>query len=344
MLIQVKRPGAAVELLAGFSAANPDDAEAAVLLAWALRDDHRPAESLVVAERAIAADPEHAPAHSMRGLALLDLGRYHQAAIAMRQAIGIEPGSAVNWSNLATVLLRDSREAAALEAAQKAVRLDPTSTYSHVMQAMALDQLHRYDEAGAALREALRLDPDLALAHALNVSRQARRRDVVEMARDMDRLVRADPRHLLVRRGVTAVVELVLLILGRGTQTMLVLTWVLVSVPWRLSRQELTIGRAGAVLVIVGLLARRLWLLRDGWAVIWRYARRRVPTDRVLAFMAVLVILRYTAAIALCCVPVLDGIAVGGWIVLVLTTATLVLPGIHKAWVERLNGPERRRG
>jgi len=314
------------------------------MLGRALRAAGRPAEALVAAQGAVAADPGSASAHAVHALSLMDLDRNREATAAMWRAIRLEPESARHRANLSTICLRHNDDTAALAAAARAVSLDGSSAYGHLMYAIALERSDRGAEAQKSVREAIRLDPNLAPAHALQAELMARRGDVSDAAASVRRLAGADPRHPLTRWSVSALLEALAVHLRRGGLAMLLLSWattgVLLSAPGSL----MPVARGAGLLSVTGLLASRVWRVRANLRAIWRFAVVRVPHDPVLAFEAALVAGLYLMSSALWCIPALDTLAVGGWIVLVLVVAVLASRPIRAVWIRRIDPGNQPRG
>ncbi len=181
-------------------AAQPDAAEAQLVLGLALHGQGRAEEALAHLQRAAALAPDSFDAHNNLGGVLLDLRRGGEALPPLERAIALQPGHAVALTNLGNALLLEERIGEAIECYRKALdrapdhlpahynlgaaladwgkldeavtcfeaarRLNPNLPDVHNNLGAALQGLGRLDEARASLRAALALDPECVQAHA----------------------------------------------------------------------------------------------------------------------------------------------------------------------------------
>lgn len=166
-LLDLGRPGEALELTGEALASAPDDMVAHYLHGGALLGLGRAHQAVSHFERAAAAAPWFHDAHQMRGLALHRSGKTKAASASLQRALEIAPDSVACLLLAVEIDLKLRRKASARSNVERALALAPENPEAHV--AAAIVELHarnRY-RAGTSLRTALELDPENT--NALNV-------------------------------------------------------------------------------------------------------------------------------------------------------------------------------
>lgn len=169
-LLDVRRESDAIALLQQLLAAEPTDARAWRLLAYAHDQggDHHAA--LDAANRALALDPEDEWGHRLASSALGGLRRWVPAAQAARAAVRLDPANWLGQAHLTHALMdhalyapkiwtngplvRDARQAA-----DRAVELAPDQPDAHYCRARLHQRLQKPKQARAGYRRVLELDP-----------------------------------------------------------------------------------------------------------------------------------------------------------------------------------------
>ena len=224
-MIQQGAVNEAVSLLSEIVRANPNDAEAHLLLGSALSLVPRRQESIQALLRSLELDPDNAELHTSAGMALARLGEQDAAMRVFERAVSLDPAQAQAHLNIALILAgkeafdraahhmakalsleRDGERRARLhllngklqvergqleEAAgefRKSVELDPSSGEAHVALGLTLKRLLREDEAYTLFKRAVELVPEDPTAHYQLALELRRRRDSQAAA---DHLLRA---------------------------------------------------------------------------------------------------------------------------------------------------------
>lgn len=147
-------------------AREPDNFDAAHLLAVLALQSARPQEAVQFARRAIHAQPQDANAHNTLGEACRAAGAFADAESAYRQAIALGPKIFGAHVNLGHLLRQLGRGAEALDWYAAAVSLHPELPDTHIHLGDALAAQGRNRDAAAAFRSALERNADSASAHA----------------------------------------------------------------------------------------------------------------------------------------------------------------------------------
>jgi predicted O-linked N-acetylglucosamine transferase (SPINDLY family) len=127
---------------------NPNDQNAAQILALLLVQSGRIESALPFLEAAVAAAPTAPQYRNNLAHALLQLGRYQEAAEQWTRAVEIDPQYGLGWLGLSTVRLRLNDSAGAREAAERGMAL--RSNWPEMANALAL-ALQAGDEVEAAV-------------------------------------------------------------------------------------------------------------------------------------------------------------------------------------------------
>lgn len=143
----------------------PQDAEAQLNLANALRAAGRLEDAVACYRRVLALAPGLVDAHSNLGNALHALGQLDAALASYRKAFEIEPDGAEANSDLGTALLKLGMLQEAAVRFRRALEIKPNFALAHGNLGYALQNLGRLREAEASLRRAVELAPDFAAAH-----------------------------------------------------------------------------------------------------------------------------------------------------------------------------------
>jgi Tfp pilus assembly protein PilF len=137
---------------------EPDNVELLNATGFALFQQGKSDEAVVVLEKAITIDPQHAKAHNNMALASIDIGELEMAEIHYRESLAIDPQAAI-YNDLGFVLERQGLSEEAALAYRKALELDPESSAAHYNLGASLARTGEYAEAETHLRAALDKDP-----------------------------------------------------------------------------------------------------------------------------------------------------------------------------------------
>ncbi|MEO6703622.1 MAG: tetratricopeptide repeat protein [Jatrophihabitantaceae bacterium] len=164
-LLEAGQAGAAMRLLTGYLASEPDDPYAQCLAARSLLDLDEPGRAFELARRAAARSPAEDWPIRLQTLALVNLHRFDEAQLVARQAVLVNPGS---WQTHYLVAFADASSHSAtghsLAAAEQARALAPAEACTHRMAGTIALQLGQRALAVRCFNEALRLDPNDAIA------------------------------------------------------------------------------------------------------------------------------------------------------------------------------------
>jgi len=167
--------GEAVALLQEAVAAEPDNAEARLLLGSALALVPRPSEALAELRRAVELRPDSAPAHNALGMALGRFAQPHAARKAFEKAVELDPGFAQAQVNLALILAQQGDFAEAGERLDRAIRIhgdSPPAPYWRYLRGKVYTEQNQMAEAAREFKIAAELRPDYAEAYfALGAAR-----------------------------------------------------------------------------------------------------------------------------------------------------------------------------
>lgn len=147
--------------------AEPDNLNCLQLLGVLATSTGRPAEAVVLLERAHAAleatgrvTTQHAALYNNLGNALRAAGRPADAAEAYRRGAGLDPCLSSLHANLGVVLLQQGQFADACGSFESALELDPANAEIWCNLAAAHGGMGRHQEAVAACQHALAVQPN----------------------------------------------------------------------------------------------------------------------------------------------------------------------------------------
>ncbi len=169
------QPGRAEELCRRRLEKRPDDYATRLVLAQALIQLRQPREAIIEARRVLAAQPNNADALILLSSALLNVNQFNvpkEALTAAQRAVQLQPKAARGYVQLAQVQLVQRQYQDAAESATEALHLDPRLGAASLVKGMALLQMKDHEGAVTNLRAALRQDRTqsaayIALAQAL---------------------------------------------------------------------------------------------------------------------------------------------------------------------------------
>ena len=153
-------------------------------------------EAVATLERVIAANPDDADAQLLLGTALALIPRRSESIQALRRAVELRPDSAVAYNSLGMALARFGDQQEARTAYEKAIALDPEDAGSRVNLAMLLASLGELDTAAAHLTRAIeiqRKSPKAAFPLYLRGRIRARREHPESAAGDFLKAIELRP-------------------------------------------------------------------------------------------------------------------------------------------------------
>lgn len=143
---------------------SPDVAAAQVALGSALRGLGQLDAAVLSYRRALELAPGLVDAHRKLGSALHELGQFDAAVASYRKALELEPASAEANSNLGAALLKLGQPHEAVVSLQRALELAPDFAAAHTNLGNSLRDLGQFEEAAASHRRALQISPRFAEA------------------------------------------------------------------------------------------------------------------------------------------------------------------------------------
>ncbi len=141
-------------------ALDPDDANLHSYLGSTLKRLDRTEEAVEAYGSAAALDPERADVRRTRGQLLIGMGQHAEALEVLAEAVQLAPDEPTAYAYQGLALVHLGRGEEALETSQKALELRPDTAPFHNLTGLALMILKRYEEALAAFTRAVELDPD----------------------------------------------------------------------------------------------------------------------------------------------------------------------------------------
>lgn len=150
--------------LTTFVKANPDNAEAGLLLADVLNRLGQRPDAVLALRAVIDRYPRHATACYRLALVLKESNREAEAEFAFLDAVSADPNFADAHLELGNMYSRQGRKDAAEAAYRKTIDAKPTYAFGHYNLGNLLRERGRIEEAKACYREAARLKPDYAPA------------------------------------------------------------------------------------------------------------------------------------------------------------------------------------
>lgn len=166
MLMNMGRYDEAERRLRQVLLAEPQNADAHILLAHCLLEGQKFDEATNEAETAVGLRPDESRAHY--ALARVWYARRYpdRAERAIEEAVRLDPYDSDYHSFRAALLFERSRWQDALVAAEAALAIDPEHVAANNFRAMALVKLGRRAEAGQTIDAALARSPEDAFSHA----------------------------------------------------------------------------------------------------------------------------------------------------------------------------------
>jgi len=164
-----KQTGRLIESLKPFQKSvqmAPQDPEAHINLANALRELGRLEEAEASYRKAIVLRPDFAEAHSNLGVTLQELHRLDEAQTSHNRAITLRPSYAKAHNNLGNTLKEIGSLNKAIASYLEAIKLTPDFAEAHNNLGIALKELRRLEEAKASFLTAIALKPNYAKAHS----------------------------------------------------------------------------------------------------------------------------------------------------------------------------------
>jgi Flp pilus assembly protein TadD len=166
LLFDFRRPELAEKELRQALAADPNDAHAHALLAYALGRQRRFIEAQSEARQAIHLAPEDPFAHRVRAWLKGLWGHTAEVDRAYREVLRLNPHDAFAHEALAHNFFIQDRLTEALDMADRGLAHDPEHVGCLNRRAQALAKLGRLEQAQEAIDAALRIDPADAESHA----------------------------------------------------------------------------------------------------------------------------------------------------------------------------------
>ena len=155
--LQDTDPVAAGRLAADILAANPGHLETALLLAGALRRQHKLAEALSALQALAAQRPEQAVVHWELGRLLAELGRRDEAIATLEKAVQLEPRTAYAWRELSRQYAASGDWRACDQAYARFAAL--VTADAHLADALRAIVMRRFAYAESLLRGRLAVEP-----------------------------------------------------------------------------------------------------------------------------------------------------------------------------------------
>lgn len=166
LLMQQGRYEDAVAFLKQAIAANPENDLAFADLSMCLLEmEGRRKDALAAIDEAIVLDPEHGRYRAMRALVLCRLDRGKDALAAAQEAIGMEPEDAFAYAAKAQAHMSMEHWADAEVAAKESLTLDGDNHFAGNLLAMSLRLQGKEAENDQAVAQLLAEDPEDLLAH-----------------------------------------------------------------------------------------------------------------------------------------------------------------------------------
>ncbi len=204
-------PGAVRSYQRGLDVA-PGNVELLNALGFALFQQGKSQEAVVVLEKALAVDPKHWKAHNNLALAAIDSGELEVAEAHYRESLAIKPQPAI-YNDLGFVLEREGLPDEAAEMYRKAIKLDPASASAHYNLGSSLARSGKYADAESHLRKALKISPNSQNYTGLGIVLwQLGRKD--EAIASLQAAIKADPKNAAAQQKLVEFLQS----LGRGDE------------------------------------------------------------------------------------------------------------------------------
>jgi Flp pilus assembly protein TadD len=197
-------PGAVRSYQRGLDVA-PGNVELLNALGFALFQQGKSQEAVVVLEKALAVDPKHWKAHNNLALAAIDSGELEVAEAHYRESLAIKPQPAI-YNDLGFVLEREGLPDEAAEMYRKAIKLDPASASAHYNLGSSLARSGKYADAESHLRKALKISANSQNYTGLGIVLwQLGRKD--EAIASLQAAIKADPKNATAQQKLVEFLE-----------------------------------------------------------------------------------------------------------------------------------------
>lgn len=171
----------AVSLLKGITRANPDNAEAHLLLGAALSLVPQRGDSIQALLRALELSPDDAQIHASAGMALAKLGEQDAALQVFERAVKLDPHLGAAHLNIAIISAGKGEFQRALRHITTAVNLasdGPQRAHLHLLKGKMHAEREQLEEAAEEFRKSMEGNPSNGEAHlALGVTLKRLQRD-----------------------------------------------------------------------------------------------------------------------------------------------------------------------
>jgi tetratricopeptide (TPR) repeat protein/ADP-heptose:LPS heptosyltransferase len=164
-LTSTGREAEAIEPMRKAAALNPDDLEAHLNLALALKNQDRMTEAEHSYRQIVRLQPDHVDAHTNLGRILSDQGLFAAAENSYRRALELKPDRFRLHGNLGNVLKAQGRLDEAENSYRRALALKPDYLHAYFNLGIALQDRGRLDEAEHCYRKVIDLKADHVQAY-----------------------------------------------------------------------------------------------------------------------------------------------------------------------------------
>lgn len=158
-LIDIERQREAVPILTKVCANNPQNYQAACLLARCFYELNENEEALKYAEKAVQIEPADEWAHRLRSVSLGELGKIKLSLDAAREAVRLAPDEPQALQTFVNAMLRCGKPEEAKSVAEKVLEISPDSESAHLTAGSVYLDLQYYQLAEKHYRAALRINP-----------------------------------------------------------------------------------------------------------------------------------------------------------------------------------------
>lgn len=165
-LIQVKRYQEAEKYIREILVAEPQNADAHILLAICKTKLDALPEALASAKTALGLEPTNAYILYILGLIYLEMDKIKEAEQHVNSALAFDPVNADYFGLLANVQLQKKEWQLSLDAANQGLAIDPENLACLNVRSTALFKLDKKEDAYTTIGEALRYDPRNDTTHA----------------------------------------------------------------------------------------------------------------------------------------------------------------------------------
>ena len=165
LLLEQSRPSDAETYAREAIAEDTENAEAYVLLSYALAEQGNHKDAIEAAQKAVGIDPENHYTHFTLGRAYYLNSNYKRAKTHLDQARDIYPEDSDTWGMLSALSMQEAKWEEALERAEQGLKYDSENSICINYRAAALTKLKRSGEAFDTLDVALHRNPEDPYAH-----------------------------------------------------------------------------------------------------------------------------------------------------------------------------------